>query len=104
MAKKKFRFFKPRAKKLNRSVAGNGLLFFIMAICGFFMALPLVMIINNCLKPLDEIYQYPPRILVRNPTLETFFQVHIEYHYYYRFRNGRPCYFGFPGCLPVGKA
>ena len=61
-----------RTKKLNRSVAGNGILFFIMAICGIFMSLPLVMIINNCLKPLDEIFQYPPKIFVRNPTFENF--------------------------------
>jgi len=62
----------PKEKKLNRSVAGNGILFFLMAICGIFMSLPLVMIINNCLKPLDEIFQYPPKIFVRNPTLENF--------------------------------
>ncbi len=59
-------------KKLNRSVAGNALLFTIMGICGVFMALPLVMIINNALKPLDELYQFPPKIFVRNPTLENF--------------------------------
>ena len=53
-------------------MAGNSLLFFVMAICGVFMALPLVMIINNCLKPLDEIYQFPPKIFVRNPTMENF--------------------------------
>lgn len=69
---KKRRFFKPREKKLNRSVAGNGILFFIMGICGIFMALPLVMIINNCLKPLDEIFQYPPKIFVKSPTLDNF--------------------------------
>lgn len=63
---------KPREKKLNRSMAGNGILFFIMFICGIFMALPLVMIINNALKPLDEIFQFPPKIFVRNPTLENF--------------------------------
>ncbi|MDR2532249.1 MAG: carbohydrate ABC transporter permease [Oscillospiraceae bacterium] len=61
-----------RQRKINRSAAGNGLLFLLMAICGVFMALPLVMIINNALKPLDEIFQFPPRILVRNPTLENF--------------------------------
>lgn len=61
MKKKKYRFFKPRQKKLNRSMAGNSLLFFVMAICGVFMALPLVMIINNCLKPLDEIYHFHRR-------------------------------------------
>ncbi|MCI8643038.1 MAG: carbohydrate ABC transporter permease [Lachnospiraceae bacterium] len=43
-----------------------------MFICGIFMALPLVMIVNNALKPLDEIFQYPPRIFVKNPTMENF--------------------------------
>lgn len=36
------------------------------------MALPLVMIANNALKPLDEIFKYPPAIFVKNPTLENF--------------------------------
>ena len=44
---------KPKEKKLNRSVAGNTLLFVKMGICGVAMAIPLVMVINNCLKPLD---------------------------------------------------
>ena len=69
---KKHRFFKPKQKKLNRSMAGNTLLFVLMAICGVFMALPLVMIVNNALKPLDELFQFPPKIFVRNPTLENF--------------------------------
>lgn len=69
---KKRRFFKPRQKKLNRSMAGNTLLFILMAICGVFMALPIVMIVNNALKPLDELFQFPPKIFVRNPTLENF--------------------------------
>lgn len=72
MTKKKLFSRKPKEKKLNRSMAGNGILFFIMFICGIFMALPLIMIINNALKPLDEIYQFPPKIFVRNPTLENF--------------------------------
>lgn len=61
-----------RQKQLNRSAAGNGLLFFLMGICGLFMVLPLVMIANNALKPLDEIFKYPPEIFVRNPSLENF--------------------------------
>ena len=64
--------FKRREKKLNRSAAGNAILFFIMALCGVAMVMPLVMIINNCLKPLDELFQFPPKIFVRNPTLENF--------------------------------
>ena len=61
-----------RARRVNRSRAGNALLFVLMIICGVFMVLPLVMIVNNALKPPDEIFQYPPRIFVRNPTFENF--------------------------------
>ncbi|MCR5426365.1 MAG: carbohydrate ABC transporter permease [Lachnospiraceae bacterium] len=71
-AKTRMRFFKRREKQLNRSVAGNTLLFALMAVCGVFMVLPLVMIVNNAMKPLDELYQFPPKIFVRNPTLENF--------------------------------
>mgnify|MGYP002703069131 FL=1 len=72
MIKRKRRFFRKREKQLNRSMAGNTLLFVLMFICGIFMVLPFVMIINNALKPLDELYQFPPKIFVRNPTLENF--------------------------------
>ncbi len=68
---------KLRSNHLNRSIAGNGLLFFIMGVFGVLMALPLVMIINNALKPLDELFQYPPKLFVRNPTLENFTDLFI---------------------------
>lgn len=61
-----------RKRQLNRSMAGNTLLFFIMGVFGVLMALPLVMIVNNALKPLDELFQYPPKLFVRNPTLDNF--------------------------------
>ena len=64
-------------KKLNRSTAGNAALFILMGICGVFMVLPLVMIINNAVKPLDELYQFPPRIFVRNPTLTNFPDLYV---------------------------
>lgn len=72
MEKKRRRLFRRKPKKLNRSMAGNSIMFVIMFICGIFMALPLVMIINNALKPLDELFQFPPKIFVRNPTFENF--------------------------------
>lgn len=75
MAKEKTRVKKKlfhREKQLNRSAAGNGILFFFMAVCGIFMALPLVILVNNALKPLDEIFQYPQTIFVKNPTLDNF--------------------------------
>lgn len=72
MIKIKRSFFRKKEKQLNRSMAGNTLMFILMIICGIFMVLPLVMIVNNALKPLDELYQFPPKIFVRNPTLENF--------------------------------
>ncbi len=60
-------------------MAGNSLLFGLMIICGLFMVLPIVMIVNNALKPLDELYQYPPRIFVRNPTLMNFTDLTVSF-------------------------
>ncbi|GAA4078727.1 carbohydrate ABC transporter permease [Amphibacillus indicireducens] len=37
-----------------------------------FMVLPIVYIINHAFKPLDELYAFPPRFFVNNPTLENF--------------------------------
>jgi ABC-type glycerol-3-phosphate transport system permease component len=37
-----------------------------------FMLLPLVYIVNHAFKPLDELFYYPPRFFVENPTLENF--------------------------------
>lgn len=37
-----------------------------------FMALPLIYIINHAFKPMEELFAFPPRFFVRNPTLENF--------------------------------
>lgn len=66
-----------RTGRPNRSVAGNTLLFIIMGIFGVLMALPLVMIVNNALKPLDELFQYPPQLFVKNPTLDNFVDLFV---------------------------
>jgi len=36
------------------------------------MAMPLVLTINNAFKPLDELFLFPPRFFVRNPTFGNF--------------------------------
>ena len=67
------KYFKlKRRHKLNRSRAGNALLFFIMIVCGIFMVYPLVMIVNNAFKPFDELFRYPPKLFVQNPTWKNF--------------------------------
>ncbi|WP_067841223.1 carbohydrate ABC transporter permease [Amphibacillus sediminis] len=37
-----------------------------------FMALPIIFIFNHAFKPLDELYAFPPRFFVVNPTFENF--------------------------------
>jgi ABC-type glycerol-3-phosphate transport system permease component len=61
-----------RSKRVNRSFLGTFTLFLFLAVFGAFMALPLVFAINAAFKPLDEIFLFPPRLFVRNPTLDNF--------------------------------
>lgn len=57
---------------LNRSPGGNITILFFLALVGIFMALPLVYSVSSALKPLDELWIYPPRFFVHNPTFKNF--------------------------------
>ncbi|AJY74316.1 carbohydrate ABC transporter permease [Paenibacillus beijingensis] len=61
-----------RTKRLSRSWAGDLILFALLAAVGYFMALPLIYVINNAFKPINEILKFPPDFFVRNPTLNNF--------------------------------
>lgn len=41
----------------------------------FFMALPLIFMFNHAFKPYSELFAYPPKFLVRKPTLENFMRL-----------------------------
>jgi len=71
------RLFRNKQKNLNRSKAGNFILFVFMGICGVFMALPLIMVVNNAFKPLDELFRYPPTIFVRHPSSDNFYDLFV---------------------------
>ena len=60
---------KPRAA---RSFIGNTANFVFLCIFGAVMVLPMVYSIVNAFKPLDELFIYPPRFYVKNPTLNNF--------------------------------
>lgn len=57
---------------IGRSRAGRVGNFLMLCAVGVFMALPLVYIFSSAFKPLDELFVYPPRFFVRNPTLNNF--------------------------------
>lgn len=61
-----------KTKKLNRSKFGNAIIFFLLGLFGIFMALPIIYAIIQSFKPLDEIFLFPPRFFVRNPTVENY--------------------------------
>lgn len=71
------RYFRKPRRQLNRSMAGNTVLFFFMGVCGVFMVLPLVMVLNNAFKPLDELFRYPPTIFVRHPGTNNFYDLYV---------------------------
>ncbi|MWV43720.1 ABC transporter permease subunit [Paenibacillus sp. HJL G12] len=59
-------------KRLNRSWGVDLLLFVLLGGVACFMALPLVFTISNAFKPIDEIFTFPPKLFVRNPTFKNF--------------------------------
>ncbi|MHB1454871.1 MAG: carbohydrate ABC transporter permease [Saccharofermentanales bacterium] len=56
----------------NRSEAVTGIIFALLAIFGLFSVLPLIMTVSQSLKPTSELFLYPPKILVQNPTFSNF--------------------------------
>lgn len=61
----------------NRSPAGDiGNIIFLVIVAAF-TALPLVYIAVNAFKPMDEIFLFPPRFFVRNPTLNNFRELFV---------------------------
>ena len=62
--------------KLSRSVGGTIAIALFLILVGAFMALPIVYSLIQSVKPMDEIFAYPPRFFVRNPTFDNYIQVY----------------------------
>jgi len=57
---------------LNRSAGGDVGISVMLIILGAFMFLPMVYVVSQSLKPLDELWMFPPRFFVRNPTFKNY--------------------------------
>ena len=57
---------------LNRSAGGDAGITFFLVIMGAFMFLPMLYAIMQSLKPLDELFMFPPRFYVIHPTFENY--------------------------------
>ena len=58
-----------------RSISGNIGIFVFLALVSAFMILPMLYAVLQSLKPLDEIFAYPPRFFVRHPTFKNYSQL-----------------------------
>ncbi len=63
---------KLNTKRLNRSLGGDIFSIAVLVLFGSFMVLPMIYAISNAFKPLDELFMFPPRFFVRNPTMDNF--------------------------------
>lgn len=61
-----------RKRQPNRSRLGDLSVYIFLAIVAVIMAIPLVFSISQALKPLDELFRFPPKFFAQNPTLENF--------------------------------
>ena len=57
---------------LARSRGGDAGITFILVIFGIFMFLPMYYVVIQSLKPLDELWMFPPRFYVARPTFDNF--------------------------------
>ena len=74
MAKQKVAKLRTRKHRvvLNRSRGGDASISFFLIIMGAFMFLPMLYTLMQSLKPLDELWAYPPKFYVTSPTLKNF--------------------------------
>ena len=56
----------------NRSVIGDIGIYFLLIFMGLLMAFPLVFAVSSSLKPLDELFRFPPTLFPRHPTFDNF--------------------------------
>ena len=57
---------------LNRSAGGDAGITFMLTILGVIMFVPMYYVVIQSLKPLDELFMFPPKFYVINPTFNNF--------------------------------
>ncbi len=73
-AEKEKAYKKPliQRRQPNRSVGGDIGLYIFLALVACVMVFPIVYAVSSALKPLDELFKFPPRVFAQHPTLDNF--------------------------------
>ena len=66
------RLFSNRTKAVNRSKSGNLMIFLFIGVIAAYSIIPLFLLISNSLKPISELYIYPPKWVPINPTFDNY--------------------------------
>ena len=67
-----------RQKRPNRSIGGNIAVGLILVLVGAFMFIPMWYSIVNAFKPSEEVFLFPPKLYVVNPTLINFGNLSLQ--------------------------
>lgn len=59
-------------KKLNRSRTMTFFIYLFLLLVACFMSFPMIYAVSNSLKPIEELFLFPPRIFVINPTFDNY--------------------------------
>lgn len=63
---------KLKKRQPNRSRIGDFILYLFLLGMAAMMIFPLVFAVSSALKPLDELFMFPPKIFAQNPTMDNF--------------------------------
>ncbi|MCR5511665.1 MAG: carbohydrate ABC transporter permease [Lachnospiraceae bacterium] len=72
IAEKPYRKPLIKKRKPNRSIAGDIALYVFLVLVAMVMVFPIVYAVSSALKPLDELFKFPPRVFAQHPTLDNF--------------------------------
>lgn len=72
VVEKQYKPKKIKRRKPNRSIVGDLFIYFMLLLIAVMMVFPMVFAINSSLKPLDELFLFPPKVFAQNPTLDNF--------------------------------
>ena len=72
MAVKQHSRLRLKKRQPNRSRVVDMFVYLFLVIMAALMAFPLVFAINSALKPLDELFMFPPKLFAQNPTMYNF--------------------------------
>ena len=61
-----------RRRRPNRSIAGDIGIYLMLALFAIAMVFPLVFLVGSSLKPLDELFRFPPPVWPSHPTMDNF--------------------------------